>query len=492
MNFRTAQNATDAYGGTPQMVLTHQGRVGIGTTSPGVQLHIQGTSSRTLSTSNGPSYSDYGQLVITDTTAPSGTSVLGNLKIGYDASTGSFGVGFLQTVNPNTYTGPLVLNPYGGYVGVGTSEAGHILHVEGSAAGSPIHKRAGTAATSTYNFVLNGPRPGTTTGGAVHFINGSTRTDDGGVNCYTIRNDSGPLLLGHGSYNTSLWGQVGVNVTGGTYQFRVNGTSNFNAEMTWSLGTNTSHAGWSTNKDWYIRSGSSSGKVILQDSGGYIGMGTSAPAYKLHISDGNNSVVIFGPNTSWSSYLVVGAGTDKTAANNTAIAQCISTNGNLHLDAGHNRDIYMNHYSGNYIHIQGSGISSDDRLKSEEELITNATDTLLKLSPQKYLKKRTLREDENREPVIETGLIAQDIWYDAPELRHIVLLGADADPTENKPEAPVDGDIQQDPDYSSWGPNAASVNYDGLIAYLVKSNQELHGEIQTLKARITTPENPPS
>ena len=149
----------------------------------------------------------------------------------------------------------------------------------------------------------------------------------------------------------------------------------------------------------------------------------------------------------------------------------------------------MNHYSGNYIRHSGLGLASDDRLKSEEELITNATDTLLKLSPQKYLKKYTLRENETREPFTETGLIAQDIWYDAPELRHIVMLGADADPTENKPEAPVDGDIQQDPDYSSWGPNTASVNYDGLIAYLVNSNQELHGEIQALKARIAALEN---
>ena len=229
--------------------------------------------------------------------------------------------------------------------------------------------------------------------------------------------------------------------------------------------------------------------MVLRGQTGRVGIGTSTPVYRLHVSDGNDSVAMFGPNTTWSSYLAVGSGSDKTAANNTAIAQCISTNGNLHLDAGHTRDIYMNHYRGAYIRHGGSGLYSDDRLKSEEELITNATDTLLKLSPQKYLKKRTLREDEDREPVIETGLIAQDIWYDAPELRHIVLLGADADPTENKPEAPVDGDIQQDPDYSSWGPNEASVNYDGLIAYLVKSNQELHGEIQALKARITTLEN---
>ena len=42
MNFRTAQNATDAYGGTPQMVLTHQGRVGIGITSPAQKLDVDG------------------------------------------------------------------------------------------------------------------------------------------------------------------------------------------------------------------------------------------------------------------------------------------------------------------------------------------------------------------------------------------------------------------------------------------------------------------
>jgi hypothetical protein len=225
------------------------------------------------------------------------------------------------------------------------------------------------------------------------------------------------------------------------------------------------------------------GQFTLQNGNGNVGIGTNAPSYKLHISAGNDSITWYGPNTTWSSYLAVGAANDKTVANNTTIAQCITTNGNLHLDAGHSRDIYMNYYSGNYIRHNGLGVYSDDRLKTDEELITNATDTLLKLSPQKYLKKYTLRENETREPFTETGLIAQDIWYDAPELRHIVMLGADADPTENKPEAPVDGDIQQDPDYSSWGPNTASVNYDGLIAYLVKSNQELYTEIQAEKTR---------
>lgn len=63
--------------------------------------------------------------------------------------------------------------------------------------------------------------------------------------------------------------------------------------------------------------------------------------------------------------------------------------------------------------------------------IENATDTLLKLKPQNYDK----LEDIGSSNVIghESGLMAQDLWYDAPELRHMVILGKGAEPTEEKP-----------------------------------------------------------
>ena len=227
---------------------------------------------------------------------------------------------------------------------------------------------------------------------------------------------------------------------------------------------------------------STSGRIMTWLQNGNVGIGTTSPNWPLEVSAGNDSITYYGPNSSWSSYLAVGAANDKTIANNTAIAQCITTNGNLHLDAAATRSMYLNHYSGNAVYYQSTVIhGSDDRLKSEEELITNATDTLLKLNPQKYKKAYTLREDESREPFTESGLMAQDVWYDAPELRHLVHLGADANPVDTKPEAPVDGDIQQDPDYSSWGTETAALNYDGLIAYLIKSNQELHARIQALE-----------
>lgn len=49
------------------------------------------------------------------------------------------------------------------------------------------------------------------------------------------------------------------------------------------LGPNGSHIHWGTSGDWYIRSASSSGKVVLQDSGGNVGIGTATPLVPLHV-----------------------------------------------------------------------------------------------------------------------------------------------------------------------------------------------------------------
>ena len=44
-------------------------------------------------------------------------------------------------------------------------------------------------------------------------------------------------------------------------------------------------------------------------------------------------------------------------------------------------------------------------------------------------------------------------------------------------------DPQQDPDYSSWGKDPASVNHIGLSAYLVKANTELHERVKALESK---------
>ena len=126
--------------------------------------------------------------------------------------------------------------------------------------------------------------------------------------------------------------------------------------------------------------------------------------------------------------------------------------------------------------------ASDDRLKIHETLIKDATTTLMKLSPQNYLKQTNLAD-----PVLshyESGLMAQDIWYDVPELRHIVSLGVYADPTPEKPLAPSDS-IEDDPDYSAWGSEPAQVKYDQLIPYTIKSIQEIVTELPRTKTTVS-------
>ena len=125
--------------------------------------------------------------------------------------------------------------------------------------------------------------------------------------------------------------------------------------------------------------------------------------------------------------------------------------------------------------------SSDDRLKENEELVEHACETLSKLRPQLYDKKPGMENDGHTTWYKESGLIAQETYYDAPELRHSVHREKpDLDEegsTTPLPEIPTSIDPRQDPDYSSWGKDAASVNYIGSIAYLVKAGTELHESV---------------
>ena len=114
-------------------------------------------------------------------------------------------------------------------------------------------------------------------------------------------------------------------------------------------------------------------------------------------------------------------------------------------------------------------------------------ETLPKLTPQLYDKKPDIDNDDHTTWYKESGLIAQEIYYDAPELRHLVYRGIPETDEDGNiiplPSIPTSIDPQQDPDYSSWGKDPASVNYIGLIAYLVKANTELHERVKTLESK---------
>ena len=94
-----------------------------------------------------------------------------------------------------------------------------------------------------------------------------------------------------------------------------------------------------------------------------------------------------------------------------------------------------------------------------------------------YDKKPSIDNTDTTKWRRESGLIVQEVYYDCPELRHLVHRHSD-DPL---PEIPTSIDPTQDPDYSSWGEEPASLNYTGLIAYLIKANNELHERVKALE-----------
>jgi len=189
-------------------------------------------------------------------------------------------------------------------------------------------------------------------------------------------------------------GNVAVGKTNPSYTLDVNGTSEFNAEMRWKLGTNTSHAGWSTNKDWYIRSGENAGKVILQDSGGTVTIGSSG-SYSAPLSVWGTGGVTSGG--SYRTYFVWNSGNGATLSGGSATGQ---------------PDITIYAYgvicTGDaFVAHNGSLTSSDERIKKN---IIDADDVeclevLRQLKPKKYEYKDVVKRGE--EPV--WGFIAQEV-----------------------------------------------------------------------------------
>lgn len=126
-------------------------------------------------------------------------------------------------------------------------------------------------------------------------------------------------------------------------------------------------------------------------------------------------------------------------------------------------NIYAEYFYGSgtgLTNIQQSG-SSDIRIKSNISIIVNSLDTISKLNPVIY----------EKNGMIESGFIAQDIWYDAPELKHAVVPGDGATPNETKNE----------PSYDDWGANVAQLDYHCIIPYAVGAINELREMVEQLE-----------
>ena len=252
--------------------------------------------------------------------------VHGTANVGALTCTTISGDGYLLS-NVAGYSWPTHLNGNDiyyttGNVGIGTATPGNTLEVSGTAS-VPILKSAADAATSTYNYILNGPRPGTTSNGASHFINGSTRTTDGGASTYTIRNNSGKLRLGNGSYDTLIeGGNVSLRVmsgheTEGTLEFgRADGTDRVHNIKVYNSSTQNDnymkfqiHAGGSS-------AGTLTDNVLYLRGDGNVGIGAADPLEKLDVRGAIITPVVSYAANQDAPYLIAGTSSYTGAATN--------------------------------------------------------------------------------------------------------------------------------------------------------------------------------
>ena len=228
------------------------------------------------------------------------------------------------------------------------------------------------------------------------------------------------------------------------------------------------------------------GKYLKSTSDGYIWDTPSGGGSSVWTQSGNDAYYTSGNVGIGVSSPVVGLhvkGNGDTA-NRVEIESSGETNPVLQFKKPTNKMAYI-FYNGSVIeHSPAFSYNSDDRIKENETLILNSINTILKLRPQAYIKKLGIMSineiNNNTESIFEAGLIAQEIYYEVPELRHLVSVPSDAILIDDNKYKNFT-DIKNDPDYNNWGNNIASVNYTGLIPYLIRGIQEQQEEINTLK-----------
>ena len=176
----------------------------------------------------------------------------------------------------------------------------------------------------------------------------------------------------------------------------------------------------------------------------------------------------------------------------------INAQTNINMSAStHNRWGNFLIYNG-YLSVSGHAYatsftpSSDDRLKHNEEDLTDCLSVIRKLKPQKYQKTKEMKEADfngqlnEDEYTIEAGFIAQDIMNDIPELTYSVS-GGDETKTVTDEEGIETQVIIEKPHF---------VNYNDILTHNVAATKELDTivtnlltKIATLEARITELEN---
>jgi len=452
--------------------------VGIGTTSPSVLLNTYGGNTR-LQYGASSTGNEFLTLYPTDfsSTIPylfmkpsagawnigmwNGSAVYGTLNFQAPTATfsGNVGIGTtgpiaLLDVYGNSTAGDLTLGPW-----------------SGSSSYNAVYLNGATATVGSYNIVsgkgldlfINRP-----TGYNIHFREGNgsdqmnIQATTGNVGIGTTSPNN--ILTVSGNYNGST---DGFPADSGEGQFVVKGVTNPN--LAFAIGVDT------TNQVVRLQGqiiGSAILPLSLNPQGGNVGIGTTGPNATLQVVNSTALVAAFtGSPSSSSNYIRVdsqyGSGYFGTYSNYPAILFSPSQIAVWFFNANNGYHEFYNAVSGHTMEIQNTGQAyswgwnnfSDMRLKKNVRPLSDVSGlaAIGKLRPVMFNWK-----DQQRETALQYGFIAQDVQKVLPDL---VTTGL-------KSEDTPDGML--------------SLNYNGLIAPLVKAVQELKSDNDNEAAQIKT------
>ena len=241
------------------------GNVGIGTTSPSSTLHIKGGSTTTQSTfSNFISNSTFRSVV-------NHANEYG-LYMGYANATTDTSA--IQSGRSNGTVEELALNPYGGNVGIGTTNPQVELHVEDALGNCIVNIESATTGYSALNL-------------------GDTNNDDVGQIKYDNSSNSMQLTTNASeAMRIDSSGNVGIGTTSPSTSLHVVGTITADTHFTSSDSNATLSTSGSGGTIRFRPNGSTSttGQVTVMSSGN-VGIGTDSPATKLMLEHNNDGAV---------------------------------------------------------------------------------------------------------------------------------------------------------------------------------------------------------